>query len=78
MSAAEITYRLWLRPGRERAIAHRHPWVYSGAVERVEVRADGAREALGEIVDARGELLATATVNPGAALVARILKFGTN
>jgi 23S rRNA (cytosine1962-C5)-methyltransferase len=76
MTAAEITYRLWLRPGRERSVAHRHPWVYSGAVERIEIRAGGAREALGEIVDARGELLATATVNPEAPLVARILKFG--
>lgn len=76
MTAAEITYRLWLHPGRERSIEHRHPWVYSGAVERVEIRAAGAREALGEIVDARGRLLATATVNPEAALIARILKFG--
>jgi 23S rRNA (cytosine1962-C5)-methyltransferase len=75
MMAAEITYRLWLRPGRERSVARRHPWVYSGAVERIEVRAGGPPGALGEIVDARGERLAVATVNPDAPLVARILRF---
>jgi len=28
--------RLVLKPGREKSLRHRHPWVFSGAIERVE------------------------------------------
>ncbi len=28
---AEVT----LKPAREKSLRHRHPWVYSGAIERV-------------------------------------------
>src|SRR5512137_2690371 len=28
--------RLVLKPGREKSLRHRHPWVFSGAVERLE------------------------------------------
>jgi 23S rRNA (cytosine1962-C5)-methyltransferase len=76
VTGPEITYRLWLRPGRERSVTRRHPWLYSGAIDRIEARAGAPPGGLGEIVDARGEMLAVATVNPDAPLVARILRFG--
>ena len=28
--------RIVLKPGREKSLKHRHPWVFSGAVERVD------------------------------------------
>jgi 23S rRNA (cytosine1962-C5)-methyltransferase len=30
------TPRLVLKPGREKSLRHRHPWIFSGAVDRVE------------------------------------------
>ena len=27
---------VFLKPGREKSLRHRHPWVFSGAIERVE------------------------------------------
>ena len=30
------TNRLIIKPGREKSLRHRHPWIFSGAVERVE------------------------------------------
>ena len=27
---------LFLKPGREKSLLRRHPWVFSGAVERIE------------------------------------------
>jgi 23S rRNA (cytosine1962-C5)-methyltransferase len=31
-----MTNRLIIKPGREKSLRHRHPWIFSGAVERVE------------------------------------------
>lgn len=62
--------RLILRPGREKALKRRHPWIFSGAVERV----DGA-PALGETVEAysaSGELLAVAAYSPHSQIRARV------
>ena len=28
--------RIVLKPGREKSLRHRHPWIFSGAVESVE------------------------------------------
>jgi 23S rRNA (cytosine1962-C5)-methyltransferase len=56
-------------------VRRRHPWVYSGAVERLEGLAQARPGGLGEIVSAAGEWLATGIIDPEAALVARILRF---
>jgi len=75
MSDAVIAFRLFLRPARERSLLRGHPWVYSGAIERIEAREDARPGDLGEIYAAGGEWLALATVQPGATLVARVLRF---
>ncbi len=72
---ARIAYRLHLKPGRERSARHGHPWIYSGAVERLEGLADASPGELGEIIAADGAWLALGTVHPHAALCARILRF---
>lgn len=62
--------RLILRPGREKALKRRHPWIFSGAVSRVE----GAPES-GETVEAyssSGELLAVAAYSPQSQIRARV------
>ena len=30
------TPRLVLKPGREKSLRHRHPWVFSGAIARID------------------------------------------
>jgi 23S rRNA (cytosine1962-C5)-methyltransferase len=72
---ARIAYRVVLRPGRERSVLRGHPWLYSGAIERIEARTDAAPGELGEILSATGDWLALATVQPEATLTAKILRF---
>jgi len=62
--------RLILRPGREKALKRRHPWIFSGAVERVE-----GTPAAGDTVEARsnsGEFLAVAAYSPQSQIRARV------
>lgn len=61
---------IFLKPGREKSVLHRHPWIFSGAIARV----DGTPEA-GETVgifDARGEFLAWAAFSPFSQIRARV------
>ena len=61
---------LVLKPGREKSLKRRHPWVFSGAVERVE-----GEPCSGETVEVRasnGELLAVAAYSPHSQIRARV------
>jgi len=62
-----------LKPGRERSLKRRHPWIFSGAVAAVE----GA-PATGDTVDvlaADGEFLARAAFSPSSQIRARVWTF---
>jgi len=64
---------LWLHRGRERSLRRRHPWLFSGAVARVD-----GDPAAGETVDLRsadGELLARAAFSPSSQIRARVWTF---
>jgi len=64
---------LHLKPGREKTLLHRHPWIFSGAVARI----DGKPEA-GETVavkSARKDFLAWAAYSPASRIVARVWSF---
>jgi 23S rRNA (cytosine1962-C5)-methyltransferase len=65
--------KVWLKPGREKSLRRRHPWVFSGAIERV----DGAPEpgATVEVVAAAGEFLAYAAYSPASQIRARVWSF---
>ena len=68
-SAATIV----LKPGRERSLAQRHPWIFSGAIERV----DGAPQS-GDTVDvlaADGTWLAHGAYSPVSQIRARVWSF---
>jgi 23S rRNA (cytosine1962-C5)-methyltransferase len=69
-SGAEPMGKLVLRPGREKALKRRHPWIFSGAVAQL----DGAPE-IGETVEvysSSGELLAVAAYSPQSQIRARV------
>ena len=59
-----------LKQGRERPVAHGHPWVFSGAIAGVE----GAAEVgdVADVVTNRGEWLARGLIHPDAALSVRL------
>lgn len=59
-----------LRAGREKSLQRRHPWIFSGAIERV----DGAPVS-GDTLpvrDAAGDFLAWAAYNPDSQITARV------
>jgi 23S rRNA (cytosine1962-C5)-methyltransferase len=63
-------HKLILKPGREKSLKRRHPWVFSGAVARID-----GQPALGEAVEIRsasGEFLAVAAYSPQSQIVARV------
>ena len=67
---------LHLRAGREKSVKRRHPWIFSGAIER----ADG-EPANGETVlvkDAGGQPLAVAAWSPLSQIRARIWSFDSS
>ena len=64
---------VWLKPGREKSVLRRHPWIYSGAVSRVE----GVDEERGigvtvDIVNSRGDFLARGAYSPNSQIRVRI------
>lgn len=62
--------RVVLKPGREKPIRNDHPWVYSGAIARIEGQpADGD---VIDVTDARGGFLARGLLNRRSQIVARL------
>jgi 23S rRNA (cytosine1962-C5)-methyltransferase len=64
---------IFLRPGREKAILQRHPWLFAGAVAR---RDGSAADGAAEIRDSSGKLLGRGFASPSSPLVARVWAFG--
>jgi len=64
---------LVLKPGRDKALRRRHPWVFSGAVARVRGN-PGPGETV-TVVDADGRFLARAAYSPKSQIRARVWTF---
>jgi 23S rRNA (cytosine1962-C5)-methyltransferase len=65
--------RLFLKPGREKSLRRRHPWVFSGAVGNVE--GEPAPGESIEVCSSAGELLAVAAYSPRSQIRARAWAF---
>lgn len=65
--------QLTLRPGRERSLLRRHPWVYANAIARVE--GAPARGETVRVVSADGRFLAWAAYSPASTIRARAWTF---
>ncbi|HET6462417.1 MAG TPA: class I SAM-dependent rRNA methyltransferase [Candidatus Krumholzibacteria bacterium] len=60
-----------LKAGREKSLRHRHPWVYSGAIERVTgVTTPGD---IVDVVDSRGNFLGRGYCNTESKIAVRVL-----
>ena len=62
-----------LKAGREKSVLQRHPWIFSGAVERVN-GTPGAGETV-DVLSSEGQWLARAAYNPVSNIRARVWTF---
>ncbi len=69
-SSFTVLNKLILKAGREKSLKRRHPWVFSGAVARVQ-GSPGPGETIG-VWSATGEFLAVAAYSPQSQIVARV------
>jgi 23S rRNA (cytosine1962-C5)-methyltransferase len=75
-SMEQATAVLKLKKGREKPVLNRHPWLFSGAIAKVEGRPEA-----GDLVDvaaADGRWLARAYFNPKSQIQGRILSWDEN
>jgi 23S rRNA (cytosine1962-C5)-methyltransferase len=68
-----MTVRLFLAKGREKSLLRRHPWVFSGAVQRVEGKALSGETI--DILDSQGKWLARGAYSPESKIRARVWTF---
>ena len=64
---------LTLKPGKERLVANRHPWIFAGAIARESGPADAA---IGDLVDPRGRRIASGFHSQHSQIRLRALTFG--
>ena len=68
-----IMTQLILKPGKERSLFRRHPWIFEGSVERLEGRARPGDTV--ELVDANGRVLGKGAWSPKSQIRARVWSF---
>lgn len=68
-----MTARLILKPDRNASILRRHPWVFSGAVDRIEGHAEAGEVV--DVCDPNGTPLGHAGFSPSSQIRARMLTF---
>jgi len=64
---------LILKPGREKSLLRRHPWIFSGAVARVD--GDPGAGVTVEVFSSNGDFLARAAYSPHSQIRARVWTF---
>ncbi len=62
--------KLFLKPGREKSVLMHHPWIFSGAVDRVELEPEPG--ATVEVFSSKGEWICRAAYSPKSNIRARI------
>ena len=68
---SNITGQLTLKPGREKSVLNRHPWLFSGAISQVKGTPNPGD--LVQVSDANGRFLATGYYNPHSQIRVRLL-----
>jgi 23S rRNA (cytosine1962-C5)-methyltransferase len=63
-------YQIVIKPGREKSLLRRHPWIFSGAISAVH-GAPGIGETI-EVISSSGEFLARAAYNANSNITGRV------
>ena len=61
---------IYLRPGREKSVLTRHPWIFASAIDRVE--GDPQLGGTVSVYDSRKIFLAKAAYSPSSQISARV------
>lgn len=64
--------KLILKKGKERSFVHRHPWVFSGAVQQLP---DSENGEIVQVCDHEQRVLGTGFFNPKSQIICRIFEF---
>lgn len=70
MLTADSLMKVFLKKGRERPVLRGHPWIFSGAVERME--ADSEQAGVADVLDSQGRWLARGLYNPKSQIRVRL------
>jgi len=68
-----MVFALILKPGREKSLLRRHPWVFSGAVQQVDEEPPSG--ATLDIISSEGDFLARGFYSPHSQIRARVWTF---
>ena len=71
-----IMFDVFLKKGKEKAVLHRHPWVFSGAVEHVKGKP--ANGDIVRVVDTKGNFMAYGFFNGQSRVALRLLEWNEN
>lgn len=66
-----MTGRVILKSGREKPVRQRHPWLFSGAIQKID--GDVADGGIADVVSSGGEFLARGYLNRRSQIVVRLL-----
>ncbi len=64
---------LHLKPNRERSLLRRHPWIFSGAVRKIDGVAEPGETV--EIISGSGQWMARGSISPASQIIARVWTF---
>ncbi len=67
------TVRCILQRGKERPVKNRHPWIFSGAIDRIDEGFEAGD--LVRVLSGQEEFLGIGYLNPGSQIVVRMLAF---
>jgi len=70
---AQATARVILKKGRAKPLFFRHPWVFSGAVEKIE--GEFNKGDIVEVADSTGRFIARGYINPDSKILVRLLSW---
>src|SRR5580704_3340148 len=62
-----------LKKGKEKAVLHHHPWVFSGAIERVKGKAENGD--IVRLLNAKGDFMAYGFYNDQSRVALRLLEW---
>jgi len=65
--------KVYLKPGRESSIKRKHPWLFSGAIARIEGEYNAGDSV--SIFDSRGSFLAQGAISPESNILIRVFSF---
>jgi 23S rRNA (cytosine1962-C5)-methyltransferase len=68
-----ITGKIYLKERRDKPVKNRHPWIFSGAIARID--GDASAGQLVSVHDSHGHFLATGYYNPASQIRVRLLSW---